>query len=83
MVSSTCRFMAHILPYIQIVLSILLILGVLLQRSEAGLGSAFGADSMNAVQYTRRGFEKTLFRGTIVVAVLFAVSAFLSLVLSS
>jgi protein translocase SecG subunit len=70
--------MAHILPYIQIILSLLLIGGVLLQRSEAGLGSAFGMDGMNT-RYTRRGFERTLFTATIVVAVLFAVSAFASL----
>jgi protein translocase SecG subunit len=69
--------MAQILPYIQIILSLLLIAGVLLQRSEAGLGSAFGADSMST-RYTRRGFEKTLFYGTIVVAILFAASAFLN-----
>lgn len=74
--------MAHILPYIQIVLSLLLIGGVLLQRSEAGLGSAFGADGMSAGKYTRRGFEKTLFRATILIAVLFAVSAFTSLLLA-
>lgn len=72
---------ASILPYIQIILSILLIGGILLQRSEAGLGSAFGADNMNTVQYTRRGGEKTLFIATIIIAILFAVSAFLSLLL--
>ncbi len=71
--------MAHLLPYIQIILSILLVVGILLQRSEAGLGSAFGADGMSSPQYTRRGFEKLLFRATIVIAILFAVSAFLSL----
>ncbi len=70
--------MAHIIPYIQIILSILLVGGILLQRSEAGLGSAFGADGMSVGKYTRRGFEKTLFRATILVAILFAVSAFAS-----
>ncbi len=71
--------MAHILPYIQIVLSLLLIAGILLQRSEAGLGSAFGADGMNMPHYTRRGFERILFLGTIGVAALFAVTAFATL----
>jgi protein translocase SecG subunit len=75
--------MAHFLPYIQIVLSLLLIGGVLLQRSEAGLGSAFGADGMSMTKYTRRGFERTLFIATIVVAILFAVSAFVSLFVRS
>jgi protein translocase SecG subunit len=71
--------MTTALPYIQIVLSVLLVGGILLQRSEAGLGSAFGADGMTSGRYTRRGFEKTLFRATILIAVLFGVTAFASL----
>lgn len=71
--------MAHILPYIQIILSLLLIGGVLLQRSEAGLGSAFGADGMSMARYTRRGFEKLVFNGTIIVAILFTAAIFASL----
>ena len=73
---------ASVLPYIQIVLSILLVGGILLQRSEAGLGSAFGADGMSGGRFQRRGMEKTVFRATIVVAILFAVSTFASLLLS-
>ncbi|MBX4181558.1 preprotein translocase subunit SecG [Candidatus Parcubacteria bacterium] len=73
--------MAQILPYIQIVLSILLIGGVLLQRSEASLGSAFGGDSSSLGHFTRRGFEKTLFNATIVVAILFVASAFANLII--
>jgi protein translocase SecG subunit len=67
--------MTQILPYIQVVLGILLIGGVLLQRSEAGLGAGFGSDGGSGGRFMRRGFEKTLFHGTIVVAVLFALSA--------
>ncbi|MDP2641849.1 MAG: preprotein translocase subunit SecG [bacterium] len=74
--------MARILPYIQIILSLLLIAGVLLQRSEASLGTAFGSDSATGGRFMRRGFEKTLFNATIVVAVLFAISAFASLLLA-
>lgn len=70
-----------LLPYIQVILSALLIAGILLQRSEAGLGSAFGQDNLGGNKHTRRGFEKTLFTGTIIIAVLFAVSAFLALIL--
>ncbi|MDO8590224.1 MAG: preprotein translocase subunit SecG [bacterium] len=73
--------MAQILPYIQILLSILLIGGVLLQRSEASLGSAFGGDSAIGGRFMRRGFEKILFNATVVVAILFALSAFASLFL--
>jgi protein translocase SecG subunit len=32
----------EVLPYVQIILSVLLVLGILLQQSEAGLGGAFG-----------------------------------------
>ena len=71
--------MAQILPYIQVVLSILLIGGILLQRSEAGLGAGFGSDSGTGARFMRRGFEKFLFNGTILVAILFALSAFASL----
>ena len=73
--------MVQILPYIQILLSLLLIAGVLLQRSEASLGSAFGGDSASGGHFMRRGFEKILFNATLVVAVLFALSAFGSLLL--
>ncbi|MDD5356995.1 MAG: preprotein translocase subunit SecG [Candidatus Pacebacteria bacterium] len=69
------------LPYIQIILSLALIAGILLQQSEASLGSAFGGDSFSSVQHTRRGFEKIIFRVTIVIAVLFAASAFLALII--
>jgi protein translocase SecG subunit len=69
------------LPYIQVVLALLLIGGILLQRSEAGLGSAFGGDAFSQTQFERRGAEKTLFRATIVFGVLFAISAFVALLI--
>lgn len=73
------NFIAPYLPYIQILLSVLLIIGVLIQRSEAALGSAFGGDSWSSVRHSRRGAEKTIFIGTIVICVLFTLSAFLAL----
>ncbi|MDQ3076753.1 MAG: preprotein translocase subunit SecG [bacterium] len=73
---------AIILPYIQITLSIILIALVLLQKSEADLGSAFGGgESMNAPAHTRRGAERFIFLTTIVVAILFAASSFVALVI--
>lgn len=74
-------FITTVLPIIQVTLSVLLIGAILLQRSEAGLGSAFGADGFSAGFQERRGFEKTLFIGTIIVAALFAISTLLSLLL--
>ena len=71
-----------VLPYIQIVLSILLVIGILLQRSEAGLGGAFGAsDVSGGVQFERRGFEKLSFNTTVVIALLFALSAIITIML--
>lgn len=70
---------ATILPYVQVALSILLMLCIVLQRTGASLGGAFGADNFSTGFHTRRGFEKTLFRATIVLAALFALSALLHL----
>lgn len=69
-----------ILPFVQILLSILLVGAVLLQQSDAGLGSAFGGDGMGGATHTRRGFEKTLFNATIILSCLFALSAFVALI---
>jgi protein translocase SecG subunit len=71
--------MTHILPAVQAVLAILLIIGVLFQRSDAGLGSAFGQDTFGGVKYEKRGVEKVIFIGTVIVGVLFALSAFSAL----
>lgn len=74
-------FVSGVLPYVQIILSVVLIGAILLQRSESGLGSGFGGDGFSAGHHERRGFEKTLFYSTIIVACLFALSAFITLVL--
>jgi len=63
------------LPYIQIALSLLLIMGIVLQNRGASLGGAFGADNFASTFYKRRGAEKFLFNATIVIAVLFVLSA--------
>ncbi len=70
-----------VLPYIQIILSILLCLSILLQQSGAGLGGAMGGGDGNTTFHTRRGFEKLLFRSTILFAVLFVISAILAVIL--
>ena len=68
---------SQLIPYVQIVLSVLLILGVLLQQSDAGLGSGFGGgDGFSSGHHTKRGAEKTVLVATIIVAVLFAVTSF-------
>ncbi|NCU28209.1 MAG: preprotein translocase subunit SecG [Candidatus Moranbacteria bacterium] len=68
----------NILPYLQIILSIILIVAILLQQSSAGVGGAFGGGE-SGLYNTRRGFEKFLFIFTIVIAILFAASAFVAI----
>jgi len=71
-----------VLPYVQITLSVLLMAAILLQRTGASLGGAFGADNFSSGFHTRRGFEKTLFQSTIALGILFALSALINLLIS-
>ena len=68
-----------IMPWWQIVLAVAITAAVLLQKSEAGLGSAFGGDS--SAMHTKRGVEKGLFVMTIILAALFIISAIMALVI--
>ncbi|MBI4114770.1 MAG: preprotein translocase subunit SecG [Candidatus Niyogibacteria bacterium] len=68
-----------LLPYLQILISALLVIAILLQQRGTGLGAAFGGEGN--IYRTKRGFEKTLYRGTIALAVLFFGTAFLQLLL--
>jgi protein translocase SecG subunit len=76
------NILTTVLPYVQIVLSVLLVAAILLQKSGAGVGGALGGDNFSAGFHTRRGFERFLFIGSIVIAILFAVSALIALVAS-
>ena len=71
-----------ILPYIQIVLSLLLICCILLQQTGASLGGAFGGDNFSAAFHTRRGSEKVLFYASIILGILFALSCVVALMLN-
>ena len=72
------------LPWIQIVVSVMLVGLILLQRSGAELGGAFGGgDGSGGTLYTRRGFEQVLFTATIVLGVIFVASNFGALLLLS
>ncbi len=70
------------LPYAEITLSILLIIGIVLQRRGATLGGAFGGDNFASTFYKRRGAEKFLFTATIAVAVLLVLAAVANFLLS-
>lgn len=72
-------FVLPILPYIQIILSVLLVTAILLQQRGSSLGGAFGGDNFSAAFNKRRGSELFLFRVSIGVAVLFVLSALLNI----
>ncbi len=72
---------AGVLPYIQIVLSVVLVACILLQQTGAGLGGAFGGDNFSAGFHTRRGAEKYLFYTSMVIAVLFGATSFMALLI--
>lgn len=69
-----------ILPYIQVILSILLIGAILLQQRGSSLGGAFGGDNFSAAFHKRRGSELFLFKLSIGLSILFVLSAILSLI---
>lgn len=61
----------------QTILAIALIASILLQQRGTGLGGAFGGEV--TAYRSRRGIERTLFRMTIVLAVLFVAFNLLNL----
>lgn len=65
---------------VQIIVSIAIIALVLLQVKGGGLGNIFGGDG--GIYRTRRGVEKTLFQGTIGLAVFFFVISIIAVALA-
>jgi preprotein translocase subunit SecG len=61
----------------QLILAVALISAILLQQRGTGLGGAFGGEV--TAYRSRRGIERTLFRLTIVLAVLFVIFSLLNL----
>ncbi|MEO5985885.1 MAG: preprotein translocase subunit SecG [Candidatus Limnocylindria bacterium] len=62
----------------QMILAISLIASILLQQRGTGLGGAFGGEV--TAYRSRRGIERTLFRLTVVLAMLFVAFSLLNLV---
>lgn len=71
----------NVLPYIQIILSIVLTIAILLQQRGSSLGGAFGGDNFSSAFNKRRGAEEFLFKFSIVVAILFVFATFLNVLL--
>mgnify|MGYP003392604169 CR=1 FL=1 len=76
------QLVALVLPYAQIVLSVILILAILLQQSSSEVGGAFGGGDAS-FHSTRRGFEKFLFYLSIICGILFALSSLLAIIVKA
>ncbi|WKZ27079.1 MAG: preprotein translocase subunit SecG [Candidatus Paceibacterota bacterium] len=61
--------METILSYAHIAVSVLLVVGILMQQRGGGLSSVMGAGAMEYA--TKRGAERSIYIATIVLAVLF------------
>lgn len=72
--------MESILSIVQIILSVLIVIVILLQKTSSGFDGALGGGSgEQTITTTRRGFEKILFRSTMVLGVLLVASSIASL----
>ncbi len=61
----------------QAILAVALVAAILLQQRGTGLGGAFGGEV--TAYRSRRGIERTLFRLTILLAILFVIFSLLNL----
>ncbi len=77
------QMLTRILPYAQIIVSVVLVASILLQQSGAGVGGALGGGDGGSFHHTRRGFEKFLFYLSIVLGILLAVLAFLAILIKA
>jgi protein translocase SecG subunit len=71
--------MDKIINIVQLVIAAFLMLTILLQQRGTGASSAFGGSG--DVYFRKRGAEKILFIATIVLAILFILSAILRMVI--
>ena len=65
----------------QIILAITIIILVMLQAKDAGMGNVFGGGDMGVAR-TRRGVEKTLFNATIAIGIVFLLLSLLTVKIS-
>jgi preprotein translocase subunit SecG len=68
--------------YITIGSSILMAILILVQVRGAGLGAGLGGSGSSEMNTVRRGSDKTIFQLTIIVAIIFALSILLEIILA-
>jgi len=73
--------MKQYLFFVQIAVSILLVIFILLQQRGTALGSTFGGGGGGGSYATRRGLQKKIYIATIVLASLFIILGLLNLLI--
>ena len=76
--------MDYILNIVQMVIAVFLITLILFQQRGAGLGGAFGGGGgggEGGIYYKKRGMEKLIFTTSIILAILFILTAFVRMLL--
>lgn len=69
-----------IIKIAQIVIGAAIIILILLQERSAGMSGLFGGGGDTGAYQTRRGFEKIIFWGTIILLAVFVVLALLQII---
>ena len=70
--------MQNLILILQAIFSLIFTVLILIQPKSAGLGRAFGGGSAS---FTRRGFDKAIFRFTFIVAGLFVATSIVGLLI--
>lgn len=60
----------NFIVYLQVVVAVLMVLGILIQHRASGLSATFGGNNDTSF-VQRRGAEKVLFQATIVLSIVF------------
>ena len=71
--------MQNTLSIVQLVITALLIVAILLQRRGSQLGGAFGGGG--EIYYKKRGVEKIVFIATVVLSVIFILTALIRMLI--
>jgi protein translocase SecG subunit len=75
------KSLVSFLPYAQIAIAAILVVCILLQRTGAQMGGAFGgSDNWSTAYHTRRGLERGLFIATVILGIIFALLSLIMLI---
>lgn len=69
----------QIIPIAQLIIAVAIIILILLQERSSGLSGVLGGGETGGFYQTRRGLEKMIFRGTIILVILFLILSLINL----